>query len=75
VNLDDIPEDLVITITDVRRQHCVAGARAWWAAHGLDFRHFLKHGIPARELAATGDALAFAVITEVILRRGGDSNG
>jgi hypothetical protein len=55
----DVPADLRITITDVRRAgYCASGARRWFEANGFDFRAFLKDGIPAPDLLATGDALA-----------------
>lgn len=63
-------DDLVITITDVRRAgHCVSGARRWFERHGLDFRHFLKHGIPAADMLATGDAQGRQVVERTVARR------
>lgn len=54
---------MIITITDIRAAgHCVRGAREWFERHGLDFRAFLKDGISADELLATGDGLAVEVI-------------
>ena len=47
--------DPVITITDVRRVYCVAGAKEFCARHDLDFRHCLKNGIPASEVLGRGD--------------------
>lgn len=41
---------------------CSRGARAFFERHGLDWRQFLREGIPASELAATGDALALRVV-------------
>lgn len=69
MTLEDIPEDLIITITDVRRHHCVAGARSWFSANGLDFKTFLADGIPARTLAEV-DALGFAVAEDAVKRNG-----
>lgn len=37
---------------------CARGARALARRYGLDWSAFLRHGIPASELEATGDALA-----------------
>lgn len=45
-----------------RRGFCMSGCRAWWAAHGLDWQHFLEHGIAASVLEATGDPLALRVV-------------
>lgn len=54
---------ILITINDVRKAgHCVAGARRWFEGHGIDFREFVRDGIDAETLAATGDALALQVI-------------
>jgi hypothetical protein len=56
-------DDLVITIDDVMAAgHCARGTRRWFDSHGLDFRKFLKQGIPAADMAATGDALGIDVV-------------
>ncbi len=55
--------DVIITIDHVRAAgYCVAGARAWFARHGLDFRAFLAHGLPAAVFLATGDAQALRLV-------------
>lgn len=52
-----------ITITDIRRAgHCAAGAREWFEAHGIDFRAFLKDGVPVDQLKALHDGFADQVI-------------
>lgn len=59
----DIPPDLIITMTDIRRAgHCARGTKAWFDQHDLDFRDFLANGITAADLAATGDGIALQVI-------------
>lgn len=59
-----------VTITDIRAAgFCVDGARRWFAAHGLDFRHFLKNGIAVEDFLATGDSRA-AVVVERMKARG-----
>jgi hypothetical protein len=45
-----------------RRGFCRSGARAWFLTHGLDWRHFVAHGIPSETLEATGDGLALALV-------------
>lgn len=45
-----------------RTGFCRSGARAWFEAHGLDWRDFVRHGIPAGTLEATGDGLALALV-------------
>ncbi|SKC57045.1 hypothetical protein SAMN06296058_1241 [Pseudoxanthomonas indica] len=44
-----------------RRGFCVSGARAWFQRHGLDFRAFVRDGIPASQLEATGCGLGAAL--------------
>ncbi len=46
---------MIITIDDVRRYHCVRGAKRWFERHGLDFRRFLEEGIDAEAFIAAGD--------------------
>ncbi|WP_442905667.1 hypothetical protein [Hydrogenophaga sp. PBC] len=54
---------MIVTIDDVRAAGlCVHGTRAWFARHGLDFRAFLRDGITAEVLLATGDAMALRVV-------------
>lgn len=54
---------IVVTHADLRAAgYCNRGARAWFAAHGLDWARFLAQGIDAEVLAATGDAMALAVV-------------
>lgn len=62
--------DIIITIDDVRRaNHCVSGARRWFEAHDMDFRHFLRNGIPADEMVRRGDGLALRVVISAFVRR------
>ncbi|MCL6619129.1 MAG: hypothetical protein K6T33_05000 [Thermomonas hydrothermalis] len=52
-----------VTIDHVRAAGmCVHGARAWFARQGLDFRAFLREGIAAETMLATGDAMALRVV-------------
>ena len=41
---------------------CRGGARAWFVAHGLDWSDFVRNGIAAEVMEATGDALALALV-------------
>lgn len=41
---------------------CAGGARAFFQRYGLDWGRFLREGIPAEQLEATGDALAARVV-------------
>jgi hypothetical protein len=63
----DVPPDLIITMNDISRAgHCARGTKAFFRENELDFRDFLKNGIAASELAATGDARAFQVIERTL---------
>lgn len=56
-------EDPIIWMNDIVKVGiCAAGARRWFNERDLDFRSFMKQGIPASELAATGDAQALRVV-------------
>lgn len=62
--------DPIVTIDDIRKTgHCVAGIKTWFGLHGLDFRDFLDHGIPASKLIDTGDELAFEVMRKIEERK------
>lgn len=55
--------DVIVTIDDVRAVGlCVNGSRAWFARQDLDFRAFLREGLDAQTLLATGDAMAQRVV-------------
>lgn len=56
-------DELIITMRDIRAaKMCSRGARTFFKRHGLDWTDFLKNGIPAWKLAATGDAMALQVV-------------
>lgn len=64
------PDNPIIWIDDIRLSgHCVKGARSWFEQHNLDFRDFIKNGIPADQLIAAGDALAVRVVERTKARR------
>lgn len=51
--------EITVTIKDLRKlKYCSKGARIFFVRHGLAWRDFLKNGIPAKDLEATGDAMA-----------------
>lgn len=55
---DEPQDDFVITLKDVRASNlCSAGARHWFKKYNLDWMDFLKNGVPASKMLATGDAL------------------
>lgn len=41
---------------------CAPGASAWFRRHKLDWRAFMKDGLPEETLLATGDAFAIAIV-------------
>lgn len=67
---------LIVTARHVQAAHmCLKpGAQKFFKQHNLDFRSFIKNGIDAELLIATGDALALQVV-EVARKELGKSNG
>jgi len=55
---------MIITVSDLRRSQVCPKARVWFAKHGLDWRDFVRNGIDADKLTATGDAIALRVVEE-----------
>lgn len=45
-----------------RRGFCRDKSRAWAKRQGLDWRDFVRNGIEAEKLEATGDAFALALV-------------
>lgn len=41
---------------------CASGGRAWFQRQGLDWSAFVRHGIEADLLLATGDGFALAMV-------------
>lgn len=62
--------ELIVTMQHVRTVPglgprpglCARGARAWFHRHGIDWGAFLRDGVPADVLLATGDGLALKVV-------------
>ncbi len=59
---------LEVTSTIVRMKHlrtakiCADGARTWWESEKLDWRDFVRNGIPAQKLLDTADPRALRVV-------------
>lgn len=54
---------LIVRMRDVRAASmCSSGARQFFERHDLDWSGFLKHGIEAEKVLATGDAMARQVV-------------
>ena len=65
----DVPDDLRITIKDVRLAgHCVRGAKEWFERYGFDFGRVLQEGVLASEMIATGDEQGIRVVRMKIER-------
>lgn len=65
-----------VTVQDLKTVHfCNRGGRLFFERHGLDWSDFIKNGVDAEALRATGDAMALAVVEEAERReaRGRDS--
>ena len=45
-----------------RPGQCRGGARDFFRAHGLDWQDFVRNGIAAERLEATGDAVALELV-------------
>jgi len=59
----DEPEDIVVTMTDVRAaKMCSGGARAFFKRYELDWQDFLKNGISSKVLIELGDPMALQVV-------------
>ena len=53
----------IVRMVHVRQaKMCSSGAREFFARHELDWQEFLKNGIDAEKLRATGDAMALKVV-------------
>lgn len=66
-------QEVRVNIGHIRAsKFCMRGARAWFEHYGISWSDFLKDGIAAEQLEATGDALAYRVTS---LAREERSNG
>ncbi len=62
---------IVVTLKDARELgYCSRGMRDWFQRHGLDWSRFIREGLPADDLLATGDAMAGALVEHVRGRDG-----
>lgn len=63
-------DELIVTTTHLftirgysrRVGFCRDKSKAFFRRHGLDWRAFVRDGIPASQLEATGDGLALALV-------------
>lgn len=50
--------------------YCARGARRWFARMGLDWSDFVRQGIDAGILLATGDAMAIRLVEHLRAHHG-----
>lgn len=50
--------------------YCHPGARKFFQRHGLDWADFVKNGIEAEVVLATGDAMAVRIVESARTRNG-----
>ena len=55
---EEDPRVMVRHCTSAGVRYCAPGMRAFFRRHGLDFREFLRRGLPASVIEQTGDAMA-----------------
>lgn len=61
---------MIVTLDHLRRApgfgarpgYCAQGGREWFAYYGLDWNAFIRDGIDAEAIEATGDALGLHLI-------------
>lgn len=64
-------EDFIVTVQDCRKLgYCMKQVRPWMTQEGLDFREFVRVGLPASKLHATNNAYAEDVIEQARKRIG-----
>lgn len=52
-------------LDEMSPRYCANGARRWFARMGLDWAAFIRDGIDAAVLEATGDAMAHRIVEHV----------
>jgi hypothetical protein len=50
-------DDIVVTVNDFRSSGICPKARLWFEKNGLDWRDFVRNGIPVSKLKAVGDQM------------------
>ncbi|QQE90277.1 hypothetical protein [Azotobacter chroococcum] len=65
----DARTDFLVHAADAHAYHCARGMRRFFEANGLDFQRFLRDGLMASELAATGDALVLRMLEQMMRQR------
>jgi len=57
-------------LDEMQPRYCANGSRRWFARMGLDWAAFVRDGIDADVLEATGDAMALKLVDTVRARSG-----
>lgn len=68
-----VEEDPLITIADFRRVFCVAGTAKRMTDAGIDFKLFVKQGLPLSQLMGRGHDALIERIVKVKRATEGDS--
>ncbi len=62
---------MIVTLSDARELgYCSRGMRDFFRRHGLDWSRFIREGLPADDLLATGDAMVETLVEYVRGRDG-----
>ena len=68
-------DSVIVQVRHVREEMlCTRGMREWLARHGFDLTDFIKNGLPAEKLEATGDAFALRVAARARQEQQGENN-
>lgn len=59
-------------LDEMQPRYCANGARRWFARMGLDWAAFVRNGIDADALVATGDAMAIKLVEQVRRQHGAE---
>lgn len=63
--------ETIIRVADVvDAGYCLAGARTWFRLNGLDFKDFLRNGIPVSEIEHIDDGMARNVVARKEIKDG-----
>lgn len=57
-------------LDEMQPRYCANGARRWCARIGIDWAAFVRDGIDAAALEATGDAMALKLVEHVRSQHG-----
>jgi len=55
----EMSDQVTVCLSDLRKvKYCVSGSKDFFVKHGLDWKYFCRHGLPAEVFESTGDAMA-----------------